>query len=299
MKKIYFDSNMIGLKIMENLIEKGFILLGGNVYESPNGKKVAVERNAEKALKQKQQRRQPKKDHAAEIGDRYRGLTPETISKMSLKELENYIYISDGNEKLKSDKKTLFLIWNTPAAVTCPGKTPQCYAKCYARVAEKIYNNVRIRRRRNLAFTGHNFFTLLVIRWINIKLSNLKEGRKIVFRIHESGDFYSQTYTNKWLSIMKHFESDSRISFIAYTKSLWMFDGVELPKNFALLFSVWPDTPKEELDRAERMKVRIYTAFEDGDKRLDEYFVCRCYLCGGCLACENNKVKQIAAVIRN
>ena len=220
------------------------------------------------------------------------------IVNMTLKKLEKIIYISTGNEKLKSDKKTLFLIFNLPAVLTCPGRTKQCTKKCYARTSEKMYKNARNRRKRNLDFSKTDLFVTAVIRFIDIKLNHLKKDRKIVFRIHESGDFYNQEYTNKWISIMRHYENDTRISFIAYTKSVWYFENLDRPTNFELLFSVWPDTKPEDLETAEKLNLRIYTAFPEGDKRLDEYFICRCFLCGGCLACENNRIKQIAAVIR-
>lgn len=228
---------------------------------------------------------------------RFEGLTTAAIAKMTLKALSEYIYLSDGNEKLKSNDKVKFLIWNLPAVITCPGKTAQCFEKCYAKIAEMMYPGARNRRKKNLWISGSVFFVPMVIRWIELKAKHAKQ-KKIVVRVHESGDFYSKKYAEKWLTIMRHFEGDKKIVFEAYTKSLWMFEGVDLPKNFQLLYSVWPDTPTLELVRAKRMNVRIYTTFQEGDERFKQYFICPCDDCGHCLACINSKYSQIAAVIR-
>jgi len=54
-------------------------------------------------------------------------------------------------------------------------------------------------------------------------------------RIHDSGDFYSPEYLNKWLTIAKQNKS---VIFYAYTKSIKFFtEGLTVPTNLKIIFS--------------------------------------------------------------
>ena len=106
----------------------------------------------------------------------------------------------------------------------------------------------------------------------------------IIVRIHESGDFYNKAYAEKWLQIMENCKGDSRIKFIAYTKSFRYFDGVKLPKNFALRASVWADTTAESLQTIARNGWPIYTAVEKFQPG-DSFTRCRCKDCAACAMC--------------
>jgi hypothetical protein len=57
------------------------------------------------------------------------------------------------------------------------------------------------------------------------------------FRIHASGDFYSQDYVNKWIKVIKAFPS---ITFYAYTKRAAHFDFTTLKRlsNMGLIDSL-------------------------------------------------------------
>lgn len=74
---------------------------------------------------------------------------------------------------------------------------------------------------------------------VNYELSKLKERPKY-FRIHDSGDFYSDTYLNKWYNIVR---DNPDIQFYCYTKEVKRFlyyYGTELqylPKNWTVCFS--------------------------------------------------------------
>lgn len=216
----------------------------------------------------------------------------------TLKALKNDFYVSDGNEKLKKTEKVNFLIWNIPARVTCPYATEQCKHFCYAVKAENLYKDCLPCRTKNLEFTKSESFVSSMIQFISIKLNNLKEGKKIYFRIHESGDFYNRKYTKDWLAIMRYFESDKRIVFMAYTKSVRFFVGEYLPKNFCLRYSIWDDTKEEEIAIAKSLNLPIYTALtKEVLAKHPEYFVCKCESCGDCSACYHNGVKMIACII--
>jgi len=53
-------------------------------------------------------------------------------------------------------------------------------------------------------------------------------------RIHDSGDFYSKKYLDKWLyiaAVMPH------VKFYAYSNMVAMFKNIILPDNFDVIFS--------------------------------------------------------------
>jgi len=54
-------------------------------------------------------------------------------------------------------------------------------------------------------------------------------------RIHDSGDFYSVKYLQKWIDIAIQ---NTNVIFYAYTKSIKFFiNGLKLPKNLKIIFS--------------------------------------------------------------
>jgi hypothetical protein len=116
------------------------------------------------------------------------------------------------------------MIWNLPSVKTCPYKTPSCEKSCYARKAERCYPTVLPARENNYMESLQADFVENMIYTIESRLnSKAFQGKKVIFRIHESGDFYNLEYTKKWIAICKHFEKDNRIEFLAYTKSILYF----------------------------------------------------------------------------
>lgn len=232
-------------------------------------------------------------------------LIKELLKKFkSCKARENsdlYINLSDGNKKLTPDEKISFLIWNIPAVITCPFATELCKKFCYAKKSEIAYPDVLPARTRNFEISKSNDFVLRMIYTICVEIDRPKnKHKKIVFRIHESGDFYNQEYVNKWLQIINYFKNDNRIVFVAYTKSVKYFDGVEIPKNFKLLASVWDDTKPENIEIIRRNHYKIYTAFcaDDMKTALQSGFTkCRCEDCATCGKCWGRSQKNIACEI--
>ena len=160
--------------------------------------------------------------------------------------MENQIKLSRGNSKIYKA-----LIWNLPSGVTCPGSTEMCSKICYARDAEVFrVNTVPPARERNLRISKREDFK-------DLMSAKIKRSRIKLFRIHESGDFYSQKYLDDWVAIMK--ENPDNI-FWAYTKS-WNLDFTEALKlpNFFLRYSVDATTkhyPKLSIPHAAVSAVR-------------------------------------------
>lgn len=131
----------------------------------------------------------------------------------------------------QGNKKMSWPTWSLPAVKSCPGRTAQCSATCYALAAER-YDEPRRSRLRNLTATRAIDFVPRMIALIN--------GRNpSIFRIHESGDFYSLAYFRKWCEICA---ACPTTRFFAFTKVYRVFSEPR-PDNLTLIASVYPDSP--------------------------------------------------------
>ena len=197
------------------------------------------------------------------------------------------VHVSDSNKKLVPNEKTAFIIWNLPSIFTCPFATLHCILNCYARKAEYSYHKeVLPARVQNYLISKRDNFVDIMTAYI-MDVARRTKKQYIIVRIHESGDFYCKKYAEKWLQIMRNCAGDKRIKFIAYTKSFTYFDGVKLPKNFALRASIWDDTKEEQKEIVKRNGWPIYTAVEKFTVG-DNFTRCRCADCAGCRHCWQN-----------
>lgn len=133
------------------------------------------------------------------------------------------IYISErGNKKLKCP------IFNLPTGITCKDCV-ECAKYCYAKKAERLYPQVRPCRMRNYEESLKDSFVENMIEAI---------PQVLYFRIHESGDYYSEEYVLKWYEIAKAFP---KTTFFSYTKRDDVFT-LELleqkPNNFLVIYSL-------------------------------------------------------------
>ena len=139
----------------------------------------------------------------------------------------NQIHISESNKKVKTS--TLDIL----PCVTCPGSTPLCREYCYVRhnlnrtLGYKAYLTVNT----NIVKNDLQLFKTQMIAY----LTNYN-GR--FFRLHSSGDYFSQEYVNIWNEIIALFPD---IKFLAFTKS-YHLDFSKIPSNLSLIYSVMPDT---------------------------------------------------------
>jgi hypothetical protein len=133
------------------------------------------------------------------------------------------ISISKGNTKLD---KTVG-IFSIPAIKTCPN-CKDCAKACYARKAERIYPQVLPCRESNWAASKLPCF-------VNRMVSIIRLAKVTKFRIHESGDFYSQEYADKWAEIARRLPE---VKFWTYTKS--PFRPTNCPTNLNIVESILP-----------------------------------------------------------
>jgi hypothetical protein len=104
----------------------------------------------------------------------------------------------------------------------------QCLKYCYAKSGAYRWPNVQPAFKARLAITKSDKF-------IELMTQEIKSSKLTHLRIHDSGDFYSREYINKWFKII---ESFPEIQFYAYTKSFILFKGEKLPENFTLILSL-------------------------------------------------------------
>lgn len=217
-------------------------------------------------------------------------------------ELNQNIYLSTGNKKLKSTENAFYLIFNLPAVVTCPQRTSMCEAMCYARKAERLYPQVLPCREKNLLETRKNYFPLDMVNHIKYHLRLKKNiGKQCFFRWHESGDIFHHGY---FYSMCQIAEALPEVKFLAYTKSIDIVTEYckyfDIPENLTIRFSVWDDTKIGDIDRADKLGLPIYTA-KPKSEILDlitktSYIECNC-ICENCKKCFNPAIKKIVVGI--
>ena len=206
--------------------------------------------------------------------------------------------MSHGNKKLVPNDDVKFLIWSLPPVETCPFRTGLCERFCYAKKAWKQYPNVRAAWTRNYNATHAETFVSEMIDTIEHELNrpSVKAAKQLVVRIHESGDFYSKEYAEKWLKIASHFENIPKVKFMAYTKSVVFFHGERIPKNMTVRFSLWADTDAIQSNMADCLGLPIYTAVETFTTETKKER-CECVDCGTCRKCWSGAIELLKCEI--
>lgn len=178
------------------------------------------------------------------------------------------IHIVKGNTKVKET-----LIFSLPPVRTCPKRTKECEAKCYALKFYRVNFRVRNAWEENFALSLRPDFAKLVIEEIKKIQSKSKKPFKY-FRLNDSGDFYNQNYLDSWVEVAKAFPD---LLFMAYTKS-YHLDFFNLPPNLKIRFSVFPDSKAVRTD--------LPLAYLDGsDERGKTYHCKKGSTCGECRIC--------------
>lgn len=146
------------------------------------------------------------------------------------------VYFSNGNKLLPSTEKYIVRIFNLPAISIrdaagninkeCPNiclEAPGiCKEICYA-YKRQSGNEVIVygRRKANYDATLEEDFVQTVKKKIEGTINYYeKKDVKIIYRIHESGDFYHIDYLHKWVQISNEFKNNPKVVFMAYTKNI-------------------------------------------------------------------------------
>jgi hypothetical protein len=135
----------------------------------------------------------------------------EALNKLKSSNEGIYIpHLSTNNAKLKTEKIASF---GLVAGVTCPAAA-ECNSNrfCYAQNGRYVMPQAMSVRVENFLASKQNHFVSSMI----VLLKSLPKNW-LTIRLHDSGDFYSQEYIDKWEQIISQNKDKF---FYAYTKSL-------------------------------------------------------------------------------
>jgi hypothetical protein len=147
---------------------------------------------------------------------------------------QNTSILTQNGKMKKTSKKNGIRLFNfgIPAYKTQSGKVTCPFAKdcvkfCYAQKGAYSWGNVKPAFEKRYNLTKENDFGAIMTRAI-------KSVKATHIRIHDSGDFYSPAYLQKWVNVAK---INSEVTFYFYTKSVKMILDIELPQNMKSIFS--------------------------------------------------------------
>lgn len=139
--------------------------------------------------------------------------------------------LSLGNTKLNKNKLRT-ASFGLQAIKTCPS-AGACKSDCFALAGNYVFKNVKEKQKERLVASRRNGF----IQVINDEIKSLNVG---AVRVHDSGDYYSRKYLEKWVEIARN---NPDVIFYSYTKSIQFFKSdyntwsINLPSNMIITFS--------------------------------------------------------------
>jgi hypothetical protein len=186
--------------------------------------------------------------------------------KQNLTKLKNLgITVSTRNRKLNQIHS-----FSLPTIISCPDRTALCESLCYAVKFEKQYKaSTRDNYEDNLAFVQKDItgFTKVMTEFFKSYEHKKVKGKKIPFRIHVAGDFFSSEYIKAWHSIVK---DSPNTMFTVYTRA-WRNKATRLLiEDLASLdnINVWASLDKDTgdilLDEKSTIR-RAYLSVNDTD----------------------------------
>jgi len=109
---------------------------------------------------------------------------------------------------------------------TCPFAA-DCADWCYAQKGAYVWSNVAP------AFQ-YRYMATKLDSFVEDMISEITKKRVDILRVHDSGDYYSVKYINKWMAIAKALP---HVRFYSYTKSIPLFLNIDIPENFDIIYS--------------------------------------------------------------
>jgi hypothetical protein len=104
-------------------------------------------------------------------------------------------------------------------AYSCPGATSVCESVCYAGKLERVFPTVKKNLLHNWELLrnadSETMVSLLNEMIIDFKADCVKRNAPMLFRIHWDGDFFNDTYTHAWKTIIANHPD---IQFWVYTR---------------------------------------------------------------------------------
>jgi ferredoxin len=102
---------------------------------------------------------------------------------------------------------------------SCPGATSICESVCYAGKLEKLFKGVKANLLHNWELLRNadsdTMVSLIDEMIIDFKSDCVKKDAPMLFRIHWDGDFFNDTYSNAWKTVISNHPD---IQFWVYTR---------------------------------------------------------------------------------
>ena len=164
------------------------------------------------------------------------------------------------NSKLKKTSKELSVrVFNfgIPAYKSASGKltcpmADGCVKFCYAKKGAYIWSNVQpaFEKRYELSKTD---------KFVDAMYNEIVKKKPDYVRVHDSGDYYSKAYLQKWIDIALLFPE---VKFYSYTNMVDMILKASLPDNYDIIFS---DSGKQKhlINERKHRHTRIFSTNSD------------------------------------
>lgn len=234
-----------------------------------------------------------------------------------------------NNDFLGSNRNVKFFTFNLPRKLACPGRTDICARGCYQAISEEMLkekgrdSQVLYSRKLNWFLAEQDDFVERILK--EIMRRKPKADQRIIFRIHASGDFYSEEYLKKWMKIALITKlKNKNYDFVAYTKSyselnnvlsnqagLWKLyqeaynaAKIAIPQekelsladfNLNIIASYMDDTEEEKKHIAEKWNLPVYFVTEDNSLELTD---CEADPCSECLKCYTFPMENVVTRLR-
>jgi len=135
--------------------------------------------------------------------------------------------------------------------LTCP-MADACVKFCYAKKGAYIWSNVQpaFEARYQLSKTD---------KFVDAVNDEIRRKKPDYVRVHDSGDYYSKAYLNKWIAVAIHNPS---VRFYSYTNMIDMIKKTDLPENYDIIFS---DSGKQKnlIDETNDRHTKIFASSRD------------------------------------
>lgn len=234
-----------------------------------------------------------------------------------------------NNDFLGSNRNVKFFTFNLPRKLACPGRTDICARGCYQAISEEMLkekgrdSQVLYSRKLNWFLAEQDDFVERILK--EIMRRKPKADQRIIFRIHASGDFYSEEYLKKWMKIALITKlRNKNYDFVAHTKSyselnnvlsnqagLWKLyqeaynaAKIAIPQekelsladfNLNIIASYMDDTEEEKKRIAEKWNLPVYFVTEDNSLELTD---CEADPCSECLKCYTFPMENVVTRLR-
>lgn len=164
------------------------------------------------------------------------------------------------NSKLKKTSKLTGLrVFNfgIPAYKSATGKLTcpfagDCVKFCYAQKGAYSWSNVKPAFEKRYELTKTDDF-------VNEMNKEIAKKKPDYVRVHDSGDYYSKAYLDKWIEIAIH---NPHVRFYSYTNSVELLKAADLPDNYDIIFSD-SGKQKDKINTKVDRHTRIFATLAD------------------------------------